>query len=169
MTDPRSLVQAYLNAFYSGDATTARRLLADDFHFTGPSAHFHSADDFLKAAGHAATGTRSVEIENLFASGAEVAAFYILHLDHRVDRVRVAERLQVEDERITSSTMIMDTGPFLARRAAPADTAIDPVCGMVVDKSSAAGTRDCNGITYFFCSAGCATAFEKAPEKYLQA
>src|SRR5260221_13279848 len=43
----------------------------------------------------------------------------------------------------------------------------DPVCGMAVDPSSAAGRVDYQGQTYYFCNVGCQTAFEANPERYL--
>ncbi|HKW73870.1 MAG TPA: YHS domain-containing protein [Candidatus Dormibacteraeota bacterium] len=45
--------------------------------------------------------------------------------------------------------------------------AIDPVCGMSVDKSTAEYRSFRDGQTYYFCSAGCKQAFDKDPEKYL--
>ena len=42
----------------------------------------------------------------------------------------------------------------------------DPVCGMNVEESKAAGTVMYDGRTYYFCSAHCKASFEKAPEKY---
>ena len=45
----------------------------------------------------------------------------------------------------------------------------DPVCGMDVDPNQAAATSVYNGQTYYFCSRGCKIAFDKDPEKYLQA
>lgn len=45
--------------------------------------------------------------------------------------------------------------------------AIDPVCGMEVDKETAAGKSEYNGETYYFCSLGCKAAFDKEPEKYI--
>jgi len=42
----------------------------------------------------------------------------------------------------------------------------DPVCGMSVDESKAAGTVIYDGRTYYFCCAHCKASFEKAPEKY---
>lgn len=42
----------------------------------------------------------------------------------------------------------------------------DPVCGMRVDESKAAGTVVHGGRTYYFCSAHCKAEFDKAPEKY---
>jgi len=45
--------------------------------------------------------------------------------------------------------------------------AIDPVCKMQVDESSAAATSDYKGETYYFCALGCKAFFDKEPEKYL--
>ncbi|HRQ41598.1 MAG TPA: YHS domain-containing protein [Chloroflexota bacterium] len=43
----------------------------------------------------------------------------------------------------------------------------DPVCGMEVDKKTAAATSQYKGKTYYFCAPGCKTAFDKNPEKYV--
>lgn len=45
--------------------------------------------------------------------------------------------------------------------------AIDPVCGMEVDKTTATWKSEYKGQTYYFCAPGCKTAFDKKPEKYL--
>ena len=45
----------------------------------------------------------------------------------------------------------------------------DPVCGMDVDPKTAAGKSDYKGQEYYFCSPGCKKAFDKEPEKYVQA
>jgi P-type Cu+ transporter len=42
----------------------------------------------------------------------------------------------------------------------------DPVCGMKVDPSKAAGTESHDGTTFHFCSQACVTAFRKDPHKY---
>jgi YHS domain-containing protein len=44
----------------------------------------------------------------------------------------------------------------------------DPVCGMEVDPTQAAGNSEYNGKMYYFCSKGCKVAFDKDPEKYLK-
>lgn len=49
----------------------------------------------------------------------------------------------------------------------PPETETDPVCGMAVDVGSPAATVEHGGETYYFCSAGCAEAFEAAPEEHL--
>lgn len=45
--------------------------------------------------------------------------------------------------------------------------AIDPVCGMQVDESSAQWTSEYKGKTYYFCAPGCKNSFDKDPEKYV--
>jgi Cu+-exporting ATPase len=46
-------------------------------------------------------------------------------------------------------------------------TAIDPVCGMSVDPATAEHRSVHDGKTYYFCSAGCKTNFDKDPAKYI--
>ncbi len=45
--------------------------------------------------------------------------------------------------------------------------AIDPVCKMDVEESTAAVTSKYKGKTYYFCALGCKKAFDGDPEKYL--
>ena len=46
-------------------------------------------------------------------------------------------------------------------------TTVDPVCGMTVDPSSAAGSYEYKGQTYYFCSQHCLHKFREAPEQFL--
>jgi xanthine dehydrogenase accessory factor len=50
--------------------------------------------------------------------------------------------------------------------AAPS-IAIDPVCHMQVDVLTARHTADLDGVTYYFCCAGCKARFLKQPHDYL--
>lgn len=43
----------------------------------------------------------------------------------------------------------------------------DPVCGMQVEESEAAGQSEHQGRTYYFCSNGCKDKFEASPEDYV--
>ncbi len=45
----------------------------------------------------------------------------------------------------------------------------DVVCGMMVDPETAPAKTEYKGQTYYFCAPGCKAAFEKEPEKYVQA
>ena len=45
----------------------------------------------------------------------------------------------------------------------------DPVCGMRVDPATAAEHRQTEASTVYFCSPGCAAAFDAAPERYAAA
>ena len=51
----------------------------------------------------------------------------------------------------------------------PAQTVVDPVCGMSVDPTQTSLRTKLEGVDYFFCSAGCLTKFKADPKKYLTA
>jgi Cu+-exporting ATPase len=46
--------------------------------------------------------------------------------------------------------------------------AIDPICGMTVDRETAAGRYEYKGVTYFFCSVSCLEKFKADPDRALQ-
>ena len=48
-------------------------------------------------------------------------------------------------------------------------TAIDPVCKMEVEESTAEWKTTYQGQTYYFCAPGCLRSFEKEPAKYVAA
>ena len=45
--------------------------------------------------------------------------------------------------------------------------AIDPVCEMTVDVETARFKTEYNGVTYFFCAAGCLRAFQENPAEFI--
>jgi len=45
-------------------------------------------------------------------------------------------------------------------------TVTDPICGMSIDPANAARVIERDGQKFYFCSEGCATAFEKAPDAH---
>ncbi len=44
----------------------------------------------------------------------------------------------------------------------------DPVCGMKLENSKAAGTETRQGQTYYFCSPSCHENFRSAPDRYVK-
>jgi len=48
------------------------------------------------------------------------------------------------------------------------DTAVDPVCGMRVSRSNAAGTTLSGGHQFYFCCSECLTRFEQDPKQYVK-
>ncbi len=55
------------------------------------------------------------------------------------------------------------------REAAANEETTDPVCGMMVIPSRARFSADHDGQGYWFCAAGCETAFRRDPDRYLGA
>jgi YHS domain-containing protein len=47
--------------------------------------------------------------------------------------------------------------------------AMDPVCGMQVDETTAQWTSEYEGKTYYFCAPGCKQSFDEDPLKYIGA
>ncbi len=47
--------------------------------------------------------------------------------------------------------------------------AVDPVCGMTVTPNASAMPLDHDGVTYYFCCAGCHRAFSENPDAYTKA
>jgi YHS domain-containing protein len=47
------------------------------------------------------------------------------------------------------------------------ETEIDPVCGMEVDRGTAAGASHFDGTRYYFCSEECKLSFDASPDEYV--
>ncbi len=167
MTDYVSLAERYRSAYYGGDFESLRGLLVEDFIFAGPGATYRGTEHFLKASDHVARIVRSVETQTVFAERNEVCAILTPVVDHEVERFPMVEWYRFEGDRIASIQTIFDTGPFVRRSTEDANTAVDPVCHMSVNKNAPAARREHDGRTYYFCSEGCAIAFHEDPHRYL--
>jgi Cu+-exporting ATPase len=44
----------------------------------------------------------------------------------------------------------------------------DPVCGMIIESTTSAGTSTYEGQTYYFCSDECKRQFDKNPARYAE-
>ena len=72
--------------------------------------------------------------------------------------------LNLSEESTDTAAMMMAAGAVVEKEGR--NTAVDPVCGMIVDKDHAI-SRQISGRDYYFCMDSCARTFE-APEKELQ-
>jgi xanthine dehydrogenase accessory factor len=97
----------------------------------------------LRAAGEIGGGTGGADVTSAGAAGATGA-----HAGH-------AER----------------AAPGAGQRAAAAPVpaeAVDPVCGMTVEADDSSYPLVHDGVTYYFCRAGCRRAFEADPAAYVK-
>ena len=75
---------------------------------------------------------------------------------------RCAERFDTEPDRFARQTaQHHDSEP-----KDDTDMAIDPVCGMTVDPTTAAAIRTHDGRNYFFCAPGCAETFDADADRF---
>jgi YHS domain-containing protein/uncharacterized membrane protein YraQ (UPF0718 family) len=80
---------------------------------------------------------------------------------------RCRERFEAQPERHTSGTARYDVMDVPEMPVAHSDTAIDPVCGMTVNRATAAARRSFQGVDYWFCGLGCAEAFDADPGRHV--
>jgi YHS domain-containing protein len=52
------------------------------------------------------------------------------------------------------------------KHKATGQTVTDPVCGMQIEPLQAAATRTHEGVTFYFCSQGCAKEFDADPHRF---
>ncbi|MEI7592366.1 MAG: permease [Actinomycetes bacterium] len=78
-------------------------------------------------------------------------------VQHRIgDAVAMTRK---EDHAMTMSDTIESVGGELG-------SAVDPVCGMTIEKSRAAATSEFNGQRYWFCATGCCDRFNADPASF---
>jgi Cu+-exporting ATPase len=74
-------------------------------------------------------------------------------------------------EHASCAAPAVETKGIVAQGAADTDTrngmATDPVCGMTVDPTTAAGSADFRGTTYWFCSTHCLAKFKNDPQRFV--
>lgn len=167
MLDRTLLAAQYREAFYGGNHAALSELLADDFMFEGPVATYHGRDTYLKASAHVQGKVRLVEVQRVFSDGDDVCAIFSVAVEHPVQRFPIVEWYRFAHSRIASIRTFFDTGPFVRQPGETDRTAVDPVCHMSVDKAAPAATRRHGGRTWYFCSEGCAIAFDAAPDSVL--
>jgi xanthine dehydrogenase accessory factor len=94
----------------------------------------------------------------------------------RLDKVRVPAGLDLgrtTHEEIAVAILaelvqLRASGALPRQAVKPAAEAVDPVCGMTVTADASSRPLQHDGVTYYFCSAGCRRAFQNDPAAYLK-
>ena len=85
------------------------------------------------------------------------------HTSHR----EIAVAVLAELVQLRAAGALDAKGATEGARAAEPVTAIDPVCGMTVPADDSSRPFEHGGVTYYFCSAGCRSTFERDPAAHL--
>jgi xanthine dehydrogenase accessory factor len=80
----------------------------------------------------------------------------------------IAVAILAELVQLRASGALGSDRPAQAARAQPPAQATDPVCGMTVTAGAAGRPLEHDGVTHYFCSAGCRRAFEQDPAAYVK-
>jgi xanthine dehydrogenase accessory factor len=86
----------------------------------------------------------------------------------RTTHEEIAVAILAELVQLRASGALPRQGAQAAQAAKPAADAVDPVCGMTVTADASGRPLQHDGVTYYFCSAGCRRAFENDPAAYLK-
>jgi len=115
MSDSSSadVVERYNRAFSAGDIATARSLLADDLHFTGPFEEFHNPDDYLASLAKLAPIVEGTDVHRVVSSGEDVVTIYDLHTS-AAGTSPIAEWATVRGGKIAAIRVFFDARPFAA-------------------------------------------------------
>jgi hypothetical protein len=109
-------VNAYLDAFYSGDFVRARSVLGADFHFSGPFVEATGADAFLASAQALGRIVRGHRVRRQWVDGNEVSTLYDVTLETPLGSgtITMSEWHRVEDGHLMQGVVVFDTAPFRA-------------------------------------------------------
>ena len=165
---PFEIVNEYLAAYTCGDVDRAAWLVSEDFSFKGPMQATAGRSALNKIVAHVAGSSRGHRVLRQWQDGDDVCTLYQFNVGTgaKATSVLVSEWNTVRGGLVASSLMVFDTGPFRGAGKANA-TVIDPVCGMTLDRATAAAHRRYGQRDYYFCAETCAEAFDANPEHHL--
>jgi ketosteroid isomerase-like protein len=111
-----SIVNQYLDAFYSGDFDRAKPLVANDFHFQGPFVEATDKETFFKSAIPLAQIARCHLLLRQWAESDEVCSIFDVNLETPAGKgkVTMTEWHTVQNGRLVSGRVILDTAAFRA-------------------------------------------------------
>ncbi len=112
--DPRSVVDAYLNALRDRDHERAREFLADkEFVYRSPISSFQSADELVQYLTLASGIVQGVEVRKVFVDGDDICHFltYRIQISEK-QAVEVAQWARVRDGRIAQIDLVFDASEY---------------------------------------------------------
>jgi xanthine dehydrogenase accessory factor len=87
----------------------------------------------------------------------------------RTSHREIAVAILAELVQLRASGALAGGAVSAAAESAPtAETTIDPVCGMTVSADASSYPLEHDGMTYYFCCAGCRRSFQENPAEYLK-
>jgi xanthine dehydrogenase accessory factor len=117
-----------------------------------------------------ASGLAEQRIERLRApAGLDVGAVTPQEIAASIlaELVQVRRRGQVVSQESVRLTSNEHLEPGQTRIVNEPETAVDPVCGMIVEVATARYRSTLDGRDYFFCCPACKRLFERNPQEYL--
>ena len=164
--DERTCILVATHGQYDEDALEqALRSPAVYVGMVGSHKRAEACRDYLRAS-----GLTERQIERLKApAGLDVGAITPEEIAASIlaELVQVRRRGALSEEDDTRSPLEEQSKSSEAVTAASAETAVDPVCGMIVEIASSRHHSTYEGMDFYFCCPACKRLFERNPQEYL--
>lgn len=106
--DPASIARDYVKSVGRGDLEHVATLLHPQAEFTLGSTSTHTREEFLRPFHRLAPIVLRSDIRHIFVDGSEVCVVYDFVTDTPAGAVLSVELLAIEDDLITSSTLVFE-------------------------------------------------------------
>jgi xanthine dehydrogenase accessory factor len=164
--DERTCILVATHGQYDEDALEqALRSPAVYVGMVGSHKRAEACRDYLRAS-----GLTERQIERLKApAGLDVGAITPEEIAASIlaELVRVRRRGVLNEEDDARSSLEEQAKNSEVATAASAETATDPVCGMIVEIASSRHHSTYEGMDFYFCCPACKRLFERNPQEYL--
>jgi xanthine dehydrogenase accessory factor len=164
--DERTCILVATHGQYDEDALEqALRSPAVYVGMVGSHKRAQACRDYLRTS-----GLTERQIEHLKApAGLDVGAITPEEIAASIlaELVQVRRRGALSEEDDTRSPLDEQSKSSEVVTAASAETAIDPVCGMIVEIASSRHHSTYEGMDFYFCCPACKRLFERNPQEYL--
>jgi predicted SnoaL-like aldol condensation-catalyzing enzyme len=111
---PVTIVNHYLDAFYSGNFPQAQTLVADDYHFKGPFVEATNKDMYFASAAPLVRIVKGHRLLRQWEDGDEVCSIYDVALETPAGQgtVTMSEWHKTAQDKLVSGRVILDTAAF---------------------------------------------------------
>lgn len=126
---------------------------------------FETVVEYLKSQGLTETELKPLKAPAGLDIGAQDADEIAISIIAEIveHRRRIAKSIDWESYLAVAAQEVNPTGG----ESRPSDIALDPVCGMEVERATAKASYEYEGELYYFCCNGCKLTFSKNPEQFV--
>jgi SnoaL-like domain len=108
----RKVAQEYFDAWKEGDFPRLRATLDDHVTFSGPTAHYETAESYVRELKSFSDSVTDIVVQKMFVEGADVTTWFDMYIRGSPPCL-TANWTHVENGKITRVLVAVDPRPFL--------------------------------------------------------